>query len=225
MKLSRSLLSLCGIFTFLTLNCSYAATSNSYLDLIHPYVGATLGYDSTNLNMSYMGILESDYGLNGVTYSGYAGLELTPTIEKFSKFRLGAEVFAENLNQATAQDSILYPLDTPVIFQKKNSIGFGVLPGYQITDHNQIYLRVGLAHTQFTYQNAPASGLNYSFYCDGTQIGIGSLWEITKNLGIRAEYDRTNYQSFHATGMLNGFGPDDDYLNFTSNEFKLGLQW
>jgi len=191
---------------------------------IRPYVGVSIGYDSTLLTANFVnvGALNNKYGLNGTSYGGYAGVQLNPFkyYEAFHNIRLGIEGYAQAISHAQVSDVAAGP-PTPV-FQKKTNYGLSALPGYQFTDRMEFFVRIGAEWSRFNYSNTITGDYNYSNYSTGFQYGLGALYNLTSHLGLRLEYDRTNYAQIkysHAGSAL------DENLNYATNAFQLGLEW
>lgn len=185
---------------------------------VKPYVGVSLGDDMSKLDVDYIdGGLNANYGLNGGSYGIYGGLSFIPFQNKIS---IGVEGFAEDIWNATASDSAAtVPAPT---FKKMDNVGFSLLPGFAITENNTVFIRLGVVRSKFTYQNTLVGGFNYTSHGTGFQYGIGTLYNLWKHVGLRAEYDMVNYGqlSYSRTGSLL-----NENLSYTSNEFKAGLQW
>lgn len=185
---------------------------------VKPYIGLSLGNDTTKLDADYVDNgLNANYGLNGTSYGIYGGLNFTPFQNKIS---VGLEGFAENIWNATASDSgVATPAPT---FKKLDNVGFSLLPSVAITENNTVFVRLGVVRSKFNYQNTLVGGFNYTSHGTGFQYGIGTLYNLWKHVGLRAEYDLVNYGQLNysrAGSALN------ENLNYTSNEFKIGLQW
>lgn len=114
---------------------------------------------------------------------------------------------------------------------KMNStFGVSLLPGIKVTDSTTTFIRIGYAISHFKYSDsgavitAPglvtgalvppvttAFGLNtlpssFSKYRGGIELGVGGQTMVTNNVGVRAEYDWTDYSSYSKSTGVNSTG-------------------
>jgi opacity protein-like surface antigen len=131
-----------------------------------PYVGVSTGITVNTANFT------NYRGLPGTIFGGYGtGLG--------QGFYLGGEAFV-TLGHATITDNGL---------KSGYEYGIGVLPGILISDHTMGYLRIGLAQTKFSPNNAGNSTVT------GGQLGIGLQTSLTQNWDLRGEYTYTANKS------------------------------
>lgn len=181
------------------------------------YLGFELGIDSTNIQQSNIDIsTNQDLNESGLLYGFYLGYQTKPL---WNKFNAAVEIFAEGINNAKNTYTLTNP-SNPSVFQKKNNLGFSLLPGYFINDSNKIYARLGLVESQFSYDHSFSANANYSNAIMGYQLGLGDVWQVWNHLGIRAEVDFTRYNQVHENQGL-----DNESTKYYSFDYKLGLQW
>jgi opacity protein-like surface antigen len=81
--------------------------------------------------------------------------------------------------------------------------GANFVPGYYLTDHNLVYLKIGASRGKFAYKDvAGVPILNTSFYSTGLNLGLGMGMYLTKNVRLKLEYLYTHYATQKFTSHL-----------------------
>lgn len=114
--------------------------------------------------------------------------------------------------------------------------GLSLTPGLCLTEVLSLYGRVGWVRGRFNYRgNASAifpagasdtQNINGHKNQSGLQVGLGLQGTLREHLGLRAEWDLNDYQSFSKPIFKTGSNTIEGTLTFSHpmmNQFKLGI--
>ncbi len=158
-----------------------------------PYVGASLGLNSTNYKLNDALSTNTNFnssGLNGGVYAGY-GATLS------NNFYLGGEALLKARSFSTST-KLINGGTTNAKLTSSYSYGVSVLPGYKFTDTLLGYVRAGVVKTRFKLAQDNLGSKTDSL--TGGQLGLGLQTELVKNVNLRGEFVHTRYSSFKAFG-------------------------
>lgn len=189
---------------------SIALISSSYADNFYAGVGAGymsanfdkhLTIDSTDKNYSYYKTDEQPgTGASGNIFIGY--------MWKIDRVRLAAELndylsslkyhgyFSETKNGINNTSEAEYTMH--------NGYGVSLLAGYEMINNVVLYGRAGYVRSGFKYweyktDKADRSGVTENTDLNGVRYGLGISTTLTKNAGLRLEFNQTKYQTFTNT--------------------------
>lgn len=187
------------------------------------YVGIDAGIGVINWNSSPVTLnprasfvppltAQATHGRSGATggvFIGYA--------DRFDRFYLGGELFAELNDLRTSFHSIdsfgiFQPLDIEV--NLKDSYGAALLPGFYLSNFTKLFARLGFARGYAQVNADSSSGNNVNGY----QLGFGLDTQLAGQFIVRGEYKYTRYQSFNRTIQGNSVR-----FPLETNQFMLGL--
>ena len=198
---------------------SVAASSGTWYSKIHPFVGVAALQESSKFDMTFNDFSgdRSDFYAAGGGVSGYIGLKLIPE----NNLRLAIMASYQAINNETGSSSFL--VSPPMIFQKKASYTFSFMPGYAF-DKFELYGKLGIENANVLYSNSATAGLNYNTWATAAQIGVGSLYNFTRHVGIRIEYTYSKFNNNNFNGQR-GFSVDNENLQLRSYLASVGLEW
>lgn len=200
------------------------------------YVGGQVGYDAyrmaTSLNASSGGVTATSGGSVGA--NGWVGGLFLGYGQYFNNLAyLGLEIFGNDSGasqsfNSTATSSAGFSSSTSGKVSVNGSYGISVLPGIKMNDATLGYIRLGYNRANIKTSGsatitAPAAGVpagtsvggsNNNNWRGGFNYGLGMETAFYENWSARAEYTRTNYQSFSSS--ITSVTPYD-------NQFMLGL--
>jgi outer membrane autotransporter protein len=184
------------------------------------YAGAGVGYDAakfnTNLNATVDGTIVSIPGTGNFSGNGVLGSMFAGYGWSFNNFYVGTELdlAISSLNSTNKQPNL--PADGDAILNRTDkdsidkNISISVLPGYKLTSNTMVYGRLAYVRAHMdsdieTTQNSnPPTVISGSNGLNGIRYGVGLETDITKNIGLRAEYNHTNYQTVSISTTLAG---------------------
>lgn len=177
------------------------------------YAGLEAGIDSTAIKFWASSPAVVNYSMVGGLFGGFLGFQ-SPS---WNGFNLSLEGFFDGDTANSAEHT-----PAPFTLYKKSEWGVSLLPGYAVADNSKIYARLGYANAHFKFSGAnPVTSADISADTtnkSGAEMGLGYLLGLPYNLGVRAEYDYIYY------GLVNAASQDFSET-YTSNEFRLGLEW
>lgn len=172
------------------------------------YAGVGIGRDTANFDQkltinSTAFVADNDAngsGALGTVFAGYSWL--------FNKFYLASELNAalSSIDHHSYVSSTTVPAFTlNNRYAIANTVGISLLPGIKITDASLIYGRLGYVRSQLKIDSQiNNSTTSDTHYLDGFRYGVGLETQFTRNLGLRLEYDHTDYQSYSLTTSVGG---------------------
>lgn len=187
----------------------FTACANMAFADAAPYVGAKLGLHSTTGSLKTQAgekiTAKSGRGIDGGIFAGF-GADID------QHFYLGGEIFADAQRSHSSKKNV--DAGTKLVtVQSKYSYGASVIPGVKFGQSSMVYGRVGVVRSRFdvkeqTTANSRSAGRNAT----GGQIGVGVQTDVSKNVGVRAEFVHTAYKNFKA--FDNTFSLKDNQVNF-----------
>lgn len=202
----KILIAMSSAVLFMSANASFAQPG-AYIGF---GVGANQGswsiQDANNVNYG-----AGSHGVIGTLLAGYA--------LNADRFYLGLEGFITEASNKSGTKRINNGTVSRYVRQTYG-YGFGVLPGYMITDGAIVYARGGAVRSHFQVRDTSV-GRNVSNAPTqtGVQVGCGVQVAVAPNFDLRGEYAYTSYRSYsNANGR---FTPRDNQLGL-SLLYRLG---
>ncbi len=183
-------------------------------------------------------------GINGGLFAGY-------NFVFHHNYNLGIEAFAEasslkeNFNGAYNLFSSINNLTQLYTFKSEvkvpYTIGLSILPGYQVSHGTILLGRIGWVYSKFKYntkasfsliqsssaiRNLPGATNRISEYKSGLQLGLGMSVMATENLGVRMEYDWSDYGTLSKSAgpVLATNTPTGPITTETSSKLKPSIE-
>lgn len=162
--------------------------SQAHADFSGPYVGVQLGYGKTTADVSgtvggtsFSGD-DSEGGVNYGILGGYG--------RQFGNFYLGGELEA-SLSNAEYSQTVN---GVSGRIEQDWTLGAALRAGYVVAPNTMIYGRAGIVSTNFEGSATNgASSVSADENFTGFRFGGGVEFLVTQNIGLRAEYTRTEY--------------------------------
>lgn len=214
-----------------------AAASADTITPPEVYVGAQVGYQDTNLELSEdtstavdVSKSSTDSSISGVAGNVFVG----------AKFGLGNSVFiapelnvgasdAEGITETSYNSGTIRRHDKTT-FEAGTSLGVGLLAGVDITSSTSLYGRLGYQRTayeasvstsgnDFTSSSYAASDSESETF-DGVRYGFGVSTDLSPDFSLRADWSQTRYSS-------KSFGSSDSKVSFEPTEslFQVGVAY
>lgn len=173
------------------------------------YAGLGAGFNKSTTRLrtdepSVM-LVEDEYdnsdGVKGVVFVGYQMVR--------GQFYLAAEVVGK-VNSLSKKTIVSGP-QTITKMGIENSVGINVIPGLIVTPRTIIFVKVGGASGKFKVETA--TGTDFNQRIGGVLFGTGIAFMITKNIGMRGEFNYTTYEKVRRTvaalgGLIERYEPD-----------------
>ena len=196
----------------------FAAEDINKFNSTNFYMGFEGGLDSTSfdVNSTYWASAKSS-SASGGSYGPYVGALVVP--DSWRGFNTALEMFF-NWNDTKSTYSSTNNL---LSIEKQNTVGVSLLPGYFLKNWVNIYGRIGYVISQVETNNTFGAGYSNRNNLDGLQLGFGAVFNIWKNLSLRAELDWTNYGSVNQQQLESPFNTQNVSMN--SFDGMLGVQW
>jgi opacity protein-like surface antigen len=167
-----------------------------FADVVVPYVGAELGYDSGRWKIKDV----TGYSQTASAYGAIGGL-FVGLGWMVDRLYLGGELFGSaNSAQTNTRQVNTSTVPANVIMRSRYTWGASVIPGFRFNSAALLYFRLSALRTRFAFHQTvvPAgSGSNLSLTnVTGGQAGIGLQGDWGNHWGARVEYDYTKYKTF-----------------------------
>ena len=172
-----------------------------------PYFGFQTGLASSQIKEEAPGI-KFQYGDSAGIYGAYAGYRFDLADRTYLALELdgflgdaGLETQLGNLESTGKRESIL---------------GAHLLAGIPVGSEGSVYGRVGYARADFS---AVSGTQSYDKGANGLVLGIGTKYDLAKNMGIRFDYRYIDYNNFK-------FAEDSNFTyNANDQIFLIGLDY
>ncbi len=140
---------------------------------------------------------QGNVGINGTVFAGHAWVFQ-------DKLFLALEAFGDYTSAKVTNETTVNGAKTTDLKTQLNYVyGARVLPGYKLTTETDAYVILGVARANVKVTDAGSNSSNY--YFNGAQMGVGTMTELTHNLGLRGDIIYTGYknQTIHGSDAAN----------------------